>query len=182
MLMRRVVTAHGSHHVRVNTIHRNKQNNAQKWVFDEVTKTIKNKQWPNKSLSMRGNNVVVENTNSRWFQLWEYKDGFLVNTHGKVLDVSGNGADRENQNIIAHPKHGRINQQFDLIYADAWPADPAPGEVHPRFGFRVQRPFFLLTALPSGRYMDYIDAAGSDVMIKQRSGGSHQQWIFDVKT
>jgi hypothetical protein len=43
-----------------------------------------------------------------------------VNEKGKVLDVSG-GVDQEDRQIIVWNKHGKINQQWDIIYADEWP-------------------------------------------------------------
>jgi hypothetical protein len=35
------------------------------------------------------------------------------------MDVSG-GRDAENTNIIVYNKHGKINQQWDVVYADQW--------------------------------------------------------------
>jgi hypothetical protein len=34
---------------------------------------------------------------------------FIVNEHGKVMDID-QSIDSENRNIIAHNKHGKINQ------------------------------------------------------------------------
>jgi NADPH-dependent glutamate synthase beta subunit-like oxidoreductase len=41
--------------------------------------------------------------------MFSKQGAFIVNEKGKVMDVSG-GQDRENQNIIAWSKHGRVNQ------------------------------------------------------------------------
>jgi len=46
---------------------------------------------------------------SRWWQLFKKDGAFIVNERGKVMDVSG-GLDNENQNIIIHNKHGKVNQ------------------------------------------------------------------------
>jgi hypothetical protein len=35
------------------------------------------------------------------------------------MDVHG-GADQENRDIIMYPKHGKINQQWDVVYTDEW--------------------------------------------------------------
>jgi hypothetical protein len=69
---------------------------------------------------------------------------FIVNEHGKVMDVSG-GVDAENRNIIAYNKHGRINQQFDVIYVDEWKGEPTKGEFNERFGLYVERDFYVVT-------------------------------------
>jgi hypothetical protein len=43
------------------------------------------------------------------------------------MEISGN-VDVENRNIEIRNKHGRINQQWDLIYADVYPAEPTKGQ------------------------------------------------------
>jgi hypothetical protein len=48
---------------------------------------------------------------------------FIVNEHGKVFDVSG-GVDNENRNVIIYNKHGKINQQWDVLYTDEWKGEP----------------------------------------------------------
>jgi flagellar basal body rod protein FlgG len=73
------------------------------------------------------------------------RDGaFIVNEKGKVMDISG-GLDRENQNIQIYNKHGRINQQFDVIYEDEWKEEPVKGELNKKFGLYVERPFYVVT-------------------------------------
>jgi flagellar basal body rod protein FlgG len=73
------------------------------------------------------------------------RDGaFVVNEKGKVMDISG-GLDRENQNVIVHSKHGKINQQFDVIYEDEWKEEPVKGELSKDFGLYVERPFYIVS-------------------------------------
>jgi hypothetical protein len=43
--------------------------------------------------------------------LFRYRDGFVTNERGRVLDVDG-GIDAENRNIIVHNKHGKVNQRW----------------------------------------------------------------------
>jgi hypothetical protein len=63
----------------------------------------------------------IRPANSRWWSLWTWQAPFLVNEKNKkVMDISG-GVDTENRNIVVWNKHGKINQQWDLIYADEYP-------------------------------------------------------------
>jgi len=72
---------------------------------------------------------------------------FIVNEKGKVLDVHG-GIDAENRNVIVWTKHGKINQQWDVIYADVYPEEPKKGELNTKFGLYVERPFYIVSQLP----------------------------------
>lgn len=83
-------------------------------------------------------------TNSRWFQLFRYKDEFIVNTRGLVFDVSGNH-DRENQRVIVHSKHGGLNQRWTIMYVDDMTPDPKKGEEVKEWGLSVYRPFHIVS-------------------------------------
>jgi hypothetical protein len=72
------------------------------------------------------------------------------------MDVSG-GKDVENQNIISYKKHGGINQQWDVVYADEWKGEPGKGELNEDFGLYVERDFYVVTQLASHRYLDLIE-------------------------
>lgn len=100
----------------------------------------------------------------------------FVNEHGKVMDVNGN-IDTENRNVEMHGKHGRINQQWDLIYVDEYPDEPTKGQLNKEFGLYVQREFYIVSQLPSGRYCELID--GRNIVIKTRNGRKTQEWYFD---
>jgi hypothetical protein len=76
--------------------------------------------------------------------MFRYEAPFLINEHGKVLDINGN-VDAENRNIEIYQKHGKLNQQWDLIYADEWPEDPKPGEMNEDFGLIVEKDFFVVS-------------------------------------
>jgi len=107
--------------------------------------------------------------------MWRYSNGFMVNEHGKVLDIDGN-VDSENRNVIAWNKHGRINQQFDLIYADEYPDEPTKGELNKEFGFYVERPFYIVSEMSSHRYIEVINA--KNIVIKTPNGRNTQEWYF----
>jgi hypothetical protein len=91
----------------------------------------------------------------------------LVNEHGKVMDIQDN-VDVENRNILMENKHGRINQQWDLVYADEYPEEPGKGELNKNFGIYVQRPFYIVSQMKSNRYLEVID--GKRVVIKTQNG------------
>ena len=61
--------------------------------------------------------------------MFKMDDAFLVNIKdGRAMDVSGN-IDAENRNMIIHKKHGGLNQQWDVVYADEWTGEPKKGEL-----------------------------------------------------
>jgi len=115
----------------------------------------------------RSNNLEMITTNARWWQLFKYNNANIVNEKGKVMDVSGN-RDVENQNIHMWNKHNGLNQQWDIVYADDMPAEPKKGELNEDFGFYVERPFHIISQMPSRRYLDIVD--GRQIVIKTPNG------------
>jgi len=111
--------------------------------------------------------------------MWRLDNGFFVNEHGKVLDVQG-GSDTENRYVLAWNKHGKINQQWDIIYADEWPQEPKKGEFSPEFGLYVERPFYIISQLPANRYLDLIN--NRNMVIKTQNSRKTQVWYFDQKS
>jgi len=111
--------------------------------------------------------------------MFRMKGAFITNEHNKVVDVSG-GVDSENRNIIVHPKHGRINQQWDVVYADEWKGEPGTGEFNDRFGLYVNRDFYVVSKLPDGRYLDFVPRR--TMLIKVSNGRKSQRWYFDQKS
>ena len=104
------------------------------------------------------------------------KGAFLTNEKGKVIDVSGN-QDTENRQIVVWKKHGGLNQQWDIIYVDSWKGEPTKGQLNSRFGLYVDRTFYVVSRLGSGRYLDLIN--NRDMVIKRRNGRKSQLWWFD---
>jgi hypothetical protein len=111
--------------------------------------------------------------------MFRYRSGFVQNERGKVMDVHGN-RDDENRDIIVWNKHGRLNQQWDLIYKDQYPKDPTKGQLNKDFGLIVERDFHIVTRMRSGRYVEVID--GRNLVIKTRNGNKTQRFWFDQKT
>jgi hypothetical protein len=104
---------------------------------------------------------------------------FITNEKGKVMEVQGN-VDAEGRNIGAQHKNGNINQQWDVIYADEWKGEPGKGELNEEFGLYVERPFYIISQLPSNRYLDLIN--NRNFVIKTKNGRNTQVWWFDQKS
>jgi hypothetical protein len=104
---------------------------------------------------------------------------FLTNERGKVMDVHG-GLDHENRNIIVWNKHGKINQQWDVVYVDEYPDEPTKGELNEDFGLYVERPFYIVSQMPDNRYLDLIN--NRNMVIKTPNGRNTQIWYFDQKS
>jgi hypothetical protein len=111
--------------------------------------------------------------------MWRVEGPLIINEHGKVFDVQG-GVDGEGKNIIVWNKHGKTNQQFDIVYVDEWKGEPGPGDMNERFGLVVDRTFYIVSGLDAGRYLDIIDT--KRIVIKTRNGRNTQQWYFDQKS
>jgi hypothetical protein len=111
--------------------------------------------------------------------MFRRQDAFIVNEQGKVLDISG-GVDSESRNVQIYNKHGKINQQWDLIYADEMPAEPKKGELNERFGLYVERDFYIVSEMPTNKYLDLIN--NRNMVIKTSNGRKTQIWYFDQKS
>jgi hypothetical protein len=95
------------------------------------------------------------------------------------MDVHGN-RDQENRDIIVWKKHGGLNQQWDLIYANEYPKEPKKGQLNKDFGLIVERDFFIVSHMRGGRYVDIVD--GRKIVIKTRNGRRTQKWYFDQRS
>ena len=181
--MKRVIEAIGNNNITLKKFVRNRK--AQQWFFDPTSKTVRNNNWKNYCAEVPGNGgqnnfKITSSITSRWWQMFRMKGAFITNEHGKVVDVSG-GKDNENQNIIVWNKHGGVNQQFDIVYVDEWPAEPKKGDLNPDFGLYIERPFLIQTAMNSRRYLDLDNSY--KMMIKARfQSRTSQVWWFDQKT
>jgi hypothetical protein len=92
------------------------------------------------------------------------------------MDVSGN-VDAENRNIEMHHKHGRINQQWDLVYVDEHPGEPTKGQLNKEFNLYVERDFHIVSQMKSHRYIEVIN--NRNLVIKTPNGNKGQVWYFD---
>ena len=109
-------------------------------------------------------------------------DGFIHSIRGnRVLDIRGGPRQRDTngKDIHVHRKHGGINQQFDIIYVKDMPPEPKKGELNRDFNLIVERPFYVVSGLPSGKYVDIL---GRNMVIKTRNGRKTQLWWFDQRS
>jgi hypothetical protein len=111
--------------------------------------------------------------------MWRYEGAFVINEQGKCLDVDGH-IDSEGRHISAEAKHGKLSQQWDIVYVDDWKGEPGKGELNEEIGFIVERPFYIVSALSSHRYLDLIN--NRNMVIKTRNGRNTQVWWFDQKS
>jgi hypothetical protein len=95
------------------------------------------------------------------------------------MDVS-QARDRENQNIHMWKKHGGLNQQWDVVYADEYPKEPVKGELNKQFGLYVERPFYIISEMKEHRYLEVIN--NRQMAIKTRNGRNTQVWYFDQRS
>jgi hypothetical protein len=108
--------------------------------------------------------------------MFKFQGNMLMNERGRVMDINSN-IDTENRNIEMYRKHGRINQLWDLIYADEYPEEPTKGELNKEFGFYVDRSFHIVSQLPENRYLEVIN--NRNIVIKTPNGNKGQIWWFD---
>jgi DNA-directed RNA polymerase subunit E'/Rpb7 len=108
--------------------------------------------------------------------MFRLKDkNFITNEMGKVIAVD-KGKDIEQANIIMEDKNGKIHQRFRVVYVDEYEEEPTKGQLNKKFGLFVERDFFVVSALPGGRYLDLIN--NRNMVQKVRNGRRTQLWYF----
>lgn len=176
--MRRVVSVRGSNLV----INPRQKSNRQHFFFDSKTKTLKSVAYKGKSISIqsegRSNNLRLDKTNARWFQLFKVKGNAIISEKGKAMDVSG-GRDINNRNVQVWKQNKTPAQQWEILYVDEIKPEPKKGELSVEYGLYVERDFYLMSGLPSRRYLDVLSR---NVVIKTPNGFDSQRWYFDWKT
>ena len=73
--------------------------------------------------------------------------------------------------------HNGANQQWDIVCVQI--PEPKKGELNEDYGLYVERPFYAISALPKGRYLDLVD---NNLVIKTRSSQPSQVFWFDQKS
>jgi len=101
---------------------------------------------------------------------------------GKETAVSIlNNQDIESKHITVNEKSDdRISQEWEVVYADEWKGEPGKGELNEDFGLYIQRPFYIVSAMKSHKYLDLIN--NRNMVIKTSNGRNTQQWWFDQKS
>jgi len=75
-----------------------------------------------------------------------------------------------------HTKHGKVNQRWQIIYADEYPDEPTKGQLNKKFGLYVERDFYIVSELSANRYLDLIN--NRNMVIKTPNGRKTQVWYF----
>jgi hypothetical protein len=109
--------------------------------------------------------------------MFRYQNGFIVNEKGKVLEVQDqkDNTDMEQRNIQVGNRGSDIRQQWEVVYVDEY-KEPKKGELNEQFNLFVERDFYIVSALPSGRYLDLIN--NRNMVIKTPNGRKTQIWYF----
>ena len=175
MWMNRVVSVAGGWNLVIQT--RKDNEKRQQWIFDMTSKTIKSMHARDRSMDFRGGNVYAYATDSRWYQLMKYDNGWFVNEKGQVLAVQSK-LDHENRQVVRENRNTEIHQQWDVLYLDA--AKPVPTKGFSKvWGMYINRPFHIVTQMTSGRYMDYVS---NRLVIKTPNERATQEFYFDYVT
>jgi hypothetical protein len=72
-----------------------------------------------------------------------------------------------------------MNQKWRIIYVDKMKPEPKKGQLNTEFGLYVERPFHIVSQLPSHKFLDVL---GSNLVIKTPNGRKSQIWWFDQKS
>jgi hypothetical protein len=86
------------------------------------------------------------------------------------------GLDAENRNLVLETKNGKTHQRWRVTYVDEYEKEPTKGQLNKKFGLYVERDFYVVSALPSGRYLDLI--GNRNMVIKTSNGRNTQRWYF----
>jgi len=81
----------------------------------------------------------------------------------------------ENRNIQVANRGSDLRQQWEIVYVDEY-SEPKKGEMNTDFGLFVERDFYIVSALPSGRYVDLIN--NRNMVVKTQNGRRTQVWYF----
>jgi len=98
--------------------------------------------------------------------MFDWKSPHLVNEKGKYLDIEGYN-DREDAHITFHGRNNRPSQKWEMVYVDEYKPEPVKGELNTDYNLVVERPFYVVSALGSGKYLDIL---GRNMVIKTRNG------------
>ena len=158
---------------------------SQIFFFDQRTKTIRNQAQKHYSINIgnRGRNANIElwNTNSEWYQIWQYHNGkgsFTNIKSKKVIEITG-GKDTEGSNVGYNTWRNQGFQRWSVIYLDTHARQRIKG-LNSDFGFFINRPFYIVSKMWMNRVLEVV--GGRNLVIKTRANRAAQQFIFDEKS
>jgi hypothetical protein len=143
----------------------------QKWYFDFKTRTIMNA-GTQKSLSIsqsgRGKRLNVWSTTSDWWQIWRFSQEMFINAKGLVFQIDGK-KDAEGATCGVGINLYDTNQIFTITYTEKEVAIKTDG-VNAEFGFHINRPFYIVTKMGSGRAVEVV--GGRNVVLRMKKYNS----------
>jgi hypothetical protein len=109
--------------------------------------------------------------------MFRLKDGNYITSEkgNKVISVDG-GLDNENRNLVMEQRNGKIHQRWRVVYVEDYEEEPTKGQLNKKFGLYVDRDFYIVSALPKGRYLDLIN--NRNMVVKTQNGRKTQVWYF----
>jgi exoribonuclease R len=107
--------------------------------------------------------------------MFKMSGAYLTNIQNNKVAWVHADQDQESRHIYVDTRKNKTSQQWDIIYAEHWKRDPKKGELNRRFGLYVERDFYIISRLRSGRYLD---ALNRNFVIKTRNGRPSQKWWF----
>jgi hypothetical protein len=88
--------------------------------------------------------------------------------------------DEEGATVIVSGQNNGENQKWNVIYLDKAEKEATKG-LNKDFGFHINRPFYMVSALPFNRVAECIGA--NNVVLKRwRKNVTQQQFYFDMKS
>jgi hypothetical protein len=110
---------------------------------------------------------------SRWYALFKFDGQYLTNERGLTLDAE---LDTHNRQTYFRAKDTKkISQKWTLVYMDEY-KPIKKGNFVSEYGLFHERPFYIQSALPTGRYLENV--AGSAI-IKTFNSQKGLEWKFD---
>jgi hypothetical protein len=73
-------------------------------------------------------------------------------------------------------RNNRVHQRWRVVYVEDYEKEPTKGQLNKKFGLYVERDFYVVTELPSHRYLDLIN--NRNFVIKTPNGRKTQVWYF----
>lgn len=95
----------------------------------------------------------------------------FINVKGKVVEVSGS-FDKEGAPLGVGTKRYAANQRFTLTYAGKEKEIETSG-LNSDFGLSINRPFFIVTKMGSGRAIEVV--GGRNLVLKMKKSNSAAQ-------
>ena len=96
--------------------------------------------------------------------------------NAKVLEVQGN-VDQEGRNVGVNTRNNNRHQRWTIIYVDKKAKEITKG-VNRRFGFYVNRPFYIVSRMWMKRVIEVV--GGRNLVIKTRvKNRNTQKFVFD---